>query len=244
MASSHLRGNVLTLLLFNRYRRKKVTDNNTVHLQYECCQTTASTNNQEKRLKPEPEQANQGRDACRMARFPCNRVLQVALRDGQFHCLLNHSMDHLRYKDIRIPDLWQTFIKENVKIGPTNVSVPCLIQLVLLNKLVKIWREILKETKGGKGIAFTQKAVRYAWLNEVSQLWRCADDPIDSAREWCRTYSPEEGIEIIEMAPVCHARAFSFIVKDFMEAWACHTNSFLVDSTCEYSNHPRLHFQC
>ena len=43
---------------------------------------------------------------------------------------------------------------------------------------------------------------------------------------------------MVNMVQVPHSKAFAFVVKDFMEAWACHTDSFLVDSTCQYFKHP------
>ena len=79
----------------------------------------------------EPEHDKQGRDARRMARFPCNGVLHMTLRDGYLDCVLNHSRDHLPYKDIKVPDEWQLFIKVNHKLGPTNVSARYFIQLVI-----------------------------------------------------------------------------------------------------------------
>jgi len=109
-----------------------------------------------------------------------------------------------------------------------------------LNKLLKIWREILQQTEGGKGIAFTQKSVRYAWIREGSQLWRLADDPIESAHLWCERFGAKENIEKVEMTPVPHSKAFAFVVKDFMEAWAHHTDSFLVDSTCKHFEYPSI----
>ena len=36
------------------------------------------------------------------------------------------------------------------------------------------------------------------------------------------------------MNPVPYSKAFAFVVKDFMDAWAHNMDSFLVDSTCEY----------
>ena len=43
---------------------------------------------------------------------------------------------------------------------------------------------------------------------------------------------------MVEMEPVAHSKAFAFVIKDFMEAWAHHTDSFLVDSTCQYFKYP------
>ena len=83
-------------------------------------------------------------------------------------------------------------------------------------------------------IAFRQKAVRYYWECKNTHLWKYDEDPIESARKWCQKVGMREKIEMVEMGPVPHSKAFAFIVKDFMEVWACHTDSFLVDSTCEY----------
>ena len=98
---------------------------------------------------------------------------------------------------------------------------------------VKIWSEILQQTKGGKGITFKQKAVCYYWLSEGCHAWKCAKDPIESAHKWCQENGTDENIEMIEMDSVPYAQAFAFVVKDFMEKWVHNTDSFLVDSTCE-----------
>ena len=96
----------------------------------------------------------------------------------------------------------------------------------------QIWQAILQESKGGKGIKFTQKAVRYHWAQVSCNVWRCAEDPIESAREYCQQCGPEEDIKEVEMLPVPGSQAFAFVVKDFMAGWAQHTDAFLVDSTC------------
>ena len=79
----------------------------------------------------EPEHGKQGRDTRRMSRFPCNGLLYVTPRDVYFNCVLKHSLDHVRYKDITIPEKWCQFILDNYKYGPMQVSVPCFIQLVI-----------------------------------------------------------------------------------------------------------------
>jgi len=81
-------------------------------------------------------------------------------------------------------------------------------------------------------IKFTQKAVRYQWARMGSDVWRLADDPIESAREYCQKHGAGEYIEAVEMQPVPGSRAFAFVVTDFMAGWARHTDTFLVDSTC------------
>ena len=85
----------------------------------------------------EPEHNKQCRDTRQMARFPCNGVLHVTLLDGYFDCVLNHLLDHVHYTDITIPDKWREFIMDNYKLGPTNVSVRCFIELVMSDKLVQ-----------------------------------------------------------------------------------------------------------
>ena len=106
------------------------------------------------------------------------------------------------------------------------------IELLITEWAAKIWCEILQQTAGGRDIAFSQKAVRYYWVCEGTQTWKCANDPIESARKWCQKFGAQEDIEMVEMDPVPHSHAFAFVVKDVMEAWAHHTDLFLVDSTC------------
>ena len=79
----------------------------------------------------EPELGKQSRDTRRMSRFPCNGSLYVTARDGFLDCVLKHSLDHIHYKDITIPDEWRKFIIDNHKCGPTKVSVPCFIQSLM-----------------------------------------------------------------------------------------------------------------
>ena len=42
-------------------------------------------------------------------------------RAGHVNCVLRHELDHIRYKDIRIPDKWRQFILDNHKLGPAKV---------------------------------------------------------------------------------------------------------------------------
>ena len=102
---------------------------------------------------------------------------------------------------------------------------------------VKIWHEILWK-EGGKNIAFTQKAVCYFWICEGTEDWKCVDDPIKSAHKWCETFGKQEKIEMVDMEPVAHSKAFAFVVTDFMKVWAQHTALFLVDLTCKYFKSP------
>jgi hypothetical protein len=102
-----------------------------------------------------------------------------------------------------------------------------------MNAGCQIFRKILQATNGGKGIKFRQKAVRYYWARLGCDIWQLDDDPIESAREYCRKHGPKENIEEVEMDHVPGSRAFAFVVKDFMDGWARNTSTFLVDSTCK-----------
>ena len=131
------------------------------------------------------------------------------------------------------PPKWQQCIQDNLKCGLTKVCMSQCVELMIADLPVKPWQDILQQTR--KGIAFKQKAICYHWIQEGSQLWKCADDPIESGYEWCQQFGAQENIKVIEMEPVPGAPAFSFIVKDFMNAWTQHTALFLVDLTCESS---------
>ena len=79
----------------------------------------------------EPELGKQSRDTRRMPRFPCNGMFYVMAWDGFLDCVLKHSLDHICYKDIAIPDEWRQFIIDNHRYGPTKVSVSSFIRLVM-----------------------------------------------------------------------------------------------------------------
>ena len=66
-----------------------------------------------------------------MDRFPCNGRLYITLRAGYLECALSHSLKHIHYRDIAIPEDWRQFIRDNYKSGPTTVRVPCLIQSIM-----------------------------------------------------------------------------------------------------------------
>ena len=112
-----------------RYKTKwSLKKSGTIQQVFECCQTTASTNNQSKKLKAEPAQ---GRDVRRMARFPCQGYVYITLHDGFFDCLLDHPLDHVRYKDISIPEKWKQYIMDNHSDGPTKVCTALILGLQL-----------------------------------------------------------------------------------------------------------------
>src|SRR5258708_2002726 len=165
--------------------------------------------------------------------FPCNVLFYMMQQDGYINFDLKHHLKHICYNDISIPEKWCQFIRDNHKLGPMKVCAHCFFEFRITEWGVKIWHEILQQTRGGLGIAFRQKAVCYYWVCKGANVWRCTDDPIDSAHEWCQKFGAQENIEIVEMAHVPHSQAFSFVVKDFIGAWAPKTNSFLVDSMCK-----------
>ena len=101
---------------------------------FECCQVEASRDSR-KKARMEPEQGKKARDARRMPRFKCNGVLYTTLRDGYFDCTLKHHLNHVRYKDIGIPEKWRQFIMENYKCGPTKVCVLAALNQRQLNRL-------------------------------------------------------------------------------------------------------------
>ena len=46
---------------------------------------------------------------------------------------------------------------------------------------------------------FTQKSVRHLWVCEGTQLWKCAEDPIESAHKWCQMFGAQENVEMVEI---------------------------------------------
>ena len=47
-------------------------------------------------------------------------------------------------------------------------------------------------------------------------------------------HGAEDNVKLLEMPEIKGTRTFAFIVDDFVQEWAQHTNTFLVDSMCEY----------
>jgi hypothetical protein len=56
-----------------------------------------------------------------MDRFHCKGLFYMTPRAGYIDCTLSHHLDHIRYKDIAIPDEWRQFIMEKYDLGPTKV---------------------------------------------------------------------------------------------------------------------------
>ena len=56
-----------------------------------------------------------------MRRFDCKGLFNMTPRDGYIDCALRHEGDHIRYKDIGIPEKWHQFIRDNLKLGPAKV---------------------------------------------------------------------------------------------------------------------------
>ena len=100
------------------YKSKLPQKCGTVQQVYQCCQTTASSHHHQKKARTE---SGTVRDARRMRRFDCKGLFYMTLRAGYIDCVLKHQLDHIRYKDIRIPDKWCQFILDNHKLGPAKV---------------------------------------------------------------------------------------------------------------------------
>ena len=107
------------------FRSKQPRKCGTIQRVYECCQTTASSNHHEKKARQEPDKV---RDARRMPRFDCNGRFYMTPQAGYIDCALKHLLDHIHYKDIRIPDKWRQFILDNHKLGPAKVRAHWCIQ--------------------------------------------------------------------------------------------------------------------
>ena len=105
----------------------------------------------------------------------------------------------------------QKYLLSNVSMGLSKLS---MLYMEEGGSLEILWKE------GGKDITFTQKAVCYFGICEGTEDWKCADDPIESAHNWCEIFGAQEKIEMVDMEPVAHSKAFAFVVTDFTEEWA------------------------
>jgi hypothetical protein len=47
-------------------------------------------------------------------------------------------------------------------------------------------------------------------------------------------HGAKENIKLLKMPEIEGVQTLTFIVDDFVQEWAQHTDTFLVDSTCEY----------
>ena len=112
-----------------------------------------------------------------------------------------------------------------------------------LNECWQLWQEILYQSKGDN-IVFTQKTVCYTWAGIAREQWFHAQDPIKSAWMYLEKHGAEENIKLLEMPEIEGTQTLAFIVDDFVQEWVQHTDTFLVDSTCEYDlNDYILYFQ-
>jgi hypothetical protein len=68
----------------------------------------------------------------------------------------------------------------------------------------------------------------------ANERWFHAKDPIKSAQMYLEKHGAEENIKLLEMPEIEGVQTLAFIVDDFVQEWAQHTDTFLVDSTCEY----------
>ena len=84
------------------------------------------------------------------------------------------------------------------------------------------------------GITFTQKSVRHAWGAVANEQWLGDKDPIKSACIYLKKHRANENIKLLDMPEMAGAQTLAFVVEDFMWEWAQYTDTFLVDSTCEY----------
>lgn len=123
---------------------------------FDYCQVDAIRDSP-KKARMEPEQGKKARDARRMPRFKCNRVLYTTLRDGYFDCTLKHHLNHVRYKDIGIPEKSRQFIMENYKCSPTKVCVLAALNQRQLNRLSRFGARFSSE----RGVERVSLSLRY-----------------------------------------------------------------------------------
>jgi len=102
-----------------------------------------------------------------------------------------------------------------------------------LNEHWQLWQEILCQSKGD-GTTFTQKSVRHAWAAVANEQWLGDKDPIKSAQIYLEKHGANKNIKLLDMPEIEGAQMLTFVVEDFMQEWAQYTDTFLVDSTCEY----------
>ena len=86
-------------------------------------------------------------------------------------------------------------------------------------------------------IPFTSKSVHYYWHKCPEKDWRFDPDPYVSACKYVEEKGEENHICDMHIEAEPGTRAFGFYIKDFVEAWAVHTQELAMDSTCELDLH-------
>jgi len=59
-------------------------------------------------------------------------------------------------------------------------------------------------------------------------------DPIESTQTYLEKHGAKDNIKLLEMPEIKGAKTLAFVVNDFVQEWVQYTDTFLVDSTCEY----------
>ena len=165
--------------------------------------------------------------------FDCHGWLHVSLHNSIAVVEISHCQSHKVYVSIDLLEKWRTFIENNHKMGPAKVCRQVkAINSMKLNGVWQLWQDILCQTKG-EGIAFTQKTICYTWACVASEQWHHDNNPIKSTWLYLEKHGAEEGIKLLEMPEIKGAWTLTFIVDDFVQEWAQHTKTLLVDLTCE-----------
>lgn len=97
----------------------------------------------------------------------------------------------------------------------------------------------MREETHGKDAAkiqlpFRSKAIYYYWNIMSRQEWKCAPDPLDSAKKWITKKGAKHQVALLDVEAVPGTRVMAFQVIDFMQAWATKTEELAMDSTCEF----------
>ncbi|KAJ2970013.1 hypothetical protein NUW54_g12830 [Trametes sanguinea] len=163
-----------------------------------------------------PKADKKARDTRRMDRFPCHGWLHLTVgqQSNVIGLSLRHSVEHVAYVDITLPEKWKQFIREQAqRLTPG-----------------KIWQHILQE-ECDNDIPYGPNAVYYYWHTVCREEWRLADNPFASARKFVQERGEKHHIKMLEIEAEPGTEVLAFYVMDFIAAWGRNTQELAMDST-------------
>ncbi|KIJ32234.1 hypothetical protein M422DRAFT_266046 [Sphaerobolus stellatus SS14] len=167
--------------------------------------TWTAANENKKQDGKQRKQNEQKRDRRKMERGECGGSMRIIVVDGspQMRVSVRHVHSHASYEDIRLPEAWKEFIRNNLTLTPA-----------------KLWQHIIS-TEGLKDLS-----------QLVQEKWRLSDDPFESAQQYLRTEGEaafaEEMSDVISLPGT---RQLAFHIKDIVSKWAPFTQELALDST-------------
>ncbi|TCD59764.1 hypothetical protein EIP91_011523, partial [Steccherinum ochraceum] len=180
----------------------------------------AQSNTREHKAKT--PRGDKPRDARRMPRFDCGGWLYVTVTEGSsvLGIRIKHLEPHTAYVAIDLPDRWKEYIRTHAKDQLPGA----------------IWKHILATEGEGKEVSeihipFRSGAVYYYWNHVCAQEWKCAEDPLDSAKEWLQKNGAACNVATLDVTEEPGTRVLAFQVTDFMKEWARNTQELAMDST-------------